>query len=131
MPALGSPSRHVPRGRGPFFNHPNDPPGQDAFYRGSIDALESCPPYLARWRDWSAGGTLTATLLYNGTGYEDYHQEDSPYDWGATDQEERGKYVGDGRFDPEAWDTQVGCAAMLKAMMALDPSIQFADPVVA
>jgi lysozyme family protein len=124
---LDRPSRHVPRGRGPFLNHPSDPPGRDAFYRGARDALENCPPFLSKWRDWTAGGTLTALLLYNGTGYEDFHHENSPYDWGATDQEQRGKYVADGRFDSGAWDTQVGCAAMLKAMMALDPSITFAE----
>jgi lysozyme family protein len=123
---LNAPSRHVPRGRGPFFNHPNDPPLHDAFYRGAIDALENCPPYAARWKDWSAGGTLTLTTLYNGLGYDEYHHENSPYDWGATDQEQRGKYVGDGDFDPNAWDTQVGCAAMLKAMIDIDPSIAFA-----
>ena len=127
---LNQPSRHVPRGRGPFFNHPNDPPLQDAFYRGAIDALENCPPYAARWKDWSAGGCLTLTTLYNGTGYEDFHHENSPYDWGATDQEQRGKYVGDGNFDLNAWDTQVGCAAMLKAMVAIDSSIQFSPPAI-
>lgn len=121
-------SQHVPRGRGPFFNHPNDPPGQDAFYRGAVDALQNCPPYAARWKDWSPGGTLTLLVLYNGTGYDDYHHEVSPYDFGATDQEQRGKYTGDGHFDPLVWDTQVGCAAMLKAMMVLDPSIKFATP---
>lgn len=126
---LNAPSRHVPRGRGPFFNHPDDPPGQDAFYRGAVDALQNCPPYAARWKDWTPGGTLTLLELYNGTGYDDYHHENTPYDWGATDQEQRGKYVGDGQFDPNAWDTQVGCAAMLKAMIAIDPSIQFAEAV--
>ncbi len=119
-------SRHIPRGRGPFFNHPNDPPGQDAFYRGALDALTNCPPFAARWKDWTAGGALTLLVLYNGTGYEEYHNEPSPYDWGATNQQKRGKYTGDGLYSPEVWDTQVGCAAMLKAMMSLDPSIQFA-----
>lgn len=120
---LGKPSRHIPRGRGPFFNHPNDPPGQDAFYRAAVDALQNCPPYTARWKDWSAGGTMTALELYNGLGYEAHH-ENTPYDWGATDQEEKGKYVGDGQYNPNVWDTQVGCAAMLKAMMTLDASIK-------
>jgi len=125
---LNAVSRHVPRGRGPFLNHPNDPPGQDAFYRGAVDALQNCPPFAARWKDWTPGGTLVLLVLYNGTGYDDYHHEVSPYDFGATDQEQRGKYTSDGPqgYDPSVWDTQVGCAAMLKAMMALDPSIQFA-----
>lgn len=122
---LGQISRHIPRGRGPFFNHPNDPPGQDAFYRGAVDALQNCPPYTARWKDWTSGGTLTILEEYNGLGYE-AHAEPSPYDWGATNQEKRGKYTGDGVYNANVWDTQIGCAAMLKAMMELDPSITFA-----
>jgi lysozyme family protein len=121
---LNQMSRHVPRGRGPF----HDRDGHDAFYWGAVDALTHCPPYAARWKDWSAGGTLTLLIMYNGTGYFDYHHEASPYDWGATDQEQRGKYIGDGRYRASVWDTQVGCAAMLKAMMAIDPSITMETP---
>jgi len=128
---LDKPSRHVPRGRGPFFNHPTDLPGQDAFYRGALDALDNCAPYATKWKDWTAGGALTLLELYNGTGYDDYHNEDTPYDWGATSEEQRGKYTGDSQFDPGSWDTQIGCAAMIKAMQALDPSVVFATAAVA
>lgn len=125
---LNQVSRHVPRGMGPYFNHPNDPPGQDAFYRCAVDTLENTAPYAARWKDWTAGGSLTLLVTYNGTGYWFYHNhEPSPYDWGATDQEQRGKYTSDGNFDASAWDTQVGCAAMLKQMIAIDSTIKFAD----
>lgn len=122
---LGQVSRHVPRGMGPYFNHPTDLPLQDAFYRSAVDTLENTAPYAARWKDWSAGGTMTLLITYNGTGYWFYHNhEPSPYDWGATDQEVRGKYTSDGSFDANAWDTQVGCAAMLKQMMAIDNTIK-------
>ncbi len=124
---LGEVSRHVPKGRGPFFNHPDDPPLHDAFFRGAVDALVNCPPQAARWTDWSIGGALTLLVLYNGTGYEDYHAEPSPYDWGATTIEQHGKYIRDGVWSAAAWDNQIGCAALLKAMMAIDPSIQFTD----
>lgn len=120
---LGQVSRHVPRGMGPYFNHPNDPPGQDAFYRASVDALTNAPPFAARWKDWSIGGILTLLESYNGYGYES-HNENTPYDWGATDQEQRGKYTGDNHFDATVWDTQIGCAALLKAMIIIDPSIK-------
>lgn len=119
-------SRHVPRGRGPFLFHAGDTPGNDAFHRGAVDALMNCPPQAGHWKDWTAGGALTLTVLYNGIGYDAYHNEPSPYDWGATNIEQRGKYTGDGKFDASVWDTQIGCAAMLKGMMALDPSIKFA-----
>jgi lysozyme family protein len=81
-----------------------------------------------RWSldHWTIGGVLTLWLLYNGTGYEDYHHEASPYDWGATNIEEWGKYVRDGVWSAHVWDTQVGCAAMLRGMMAIDPTIKFA-----
>jgi murein L,D-transpeptidase YcbB/YkuD len=92
-----------------------------AFY----DALVRCAPYAARWKDWSPGGTLTIFEEYNGTGYEQFHKEASPYNWGATDQEEWGKYTADGHWNAHVWDTQLGCAAMLKRMMELDPSIMF------
>jgi lysozyme family protein len=113
-------SRHVPRGRGPFEEHD----GHDAFFWGAVDALMKCPPFAGKWTDWSIGGALTLFVLYNGPGYEEYHHEASPYDWGATTIEQWGKYIADGRWSPNAWDTQIGCAALLKGMMALDPTIK-------
>jgi len=111
------PSRHVPKGRGPFHS----------FIDAAVDALKNCAPKAANWKDWTAGGTLTILEEYNGLGYEQYHREASPYNWGATNQEEWGKYINDGHW-AHVWDTQVGCAAMFKAMMTLDKSIQFAVP---
>jgi lysozyme family protein len=109
-------SSHVPRGIGPF----------KSFFDAAVFALTRCAPYAGKWTDWTIGGVLTLLVLYNGTGYEDYHHEVSPYDWGATTMEEEGKYVEDGKWSPDVWDSQIGCAAMLKAMIAIDPSITFA-----
>lgn len=114
-------SRHVPRGRGPFSSW------KDA----AIDALCKCAPYAGRWKDWSAGGALTLLTLYNGTGYEDYHHEASPYIWGATNHEQWGKYTSDGHWSAHVWDSQIGCAAMLKRMMDLDSSIKFTESQIA
>jgi lysozyme family protein len=124
---LNEVSRHTPRGMGPYYDHPNDPPLQDAFYRCAVDVLFNSAPFAAKWKDWTIGGALTLTVTFNGIGYETYHHECSPYDWGATTVEEEGKYSSDGKYSPSMWDTQVGCAAMLKQMMVLDPSIKFAD----
>lgn len=122
---LNQPSRHVPRGMGPYLNHPDDKtPGFDAWTRCCVDVLINSAPFVAKRPDQSIGGTLVTTVLFNGTGYEDFHHEASPYDWGATNIEQWGKYVADGRFDPHVWDTQLGCAAMLKGMMELDPTIK-------
>jgi lysozyme family protein len=109
-------STHVPKGIGPF----------KSFYDAAVYALTNCAPHAAQWQDWTAGGTLTILEEYNGLGYEEYHAEASPYIWGATDQEEWGKYTNDGHW-AHVWDTQIGCAAMLKKMMELDSSVCFAD----
>jgi len=108
-------SVHVPAGRGPFRSW------EDA----AVDALMNCPPHAARWTDWSAGGTLTLLEQYNGLGYAS-RGVPSPYIWAGTDQYRCGKYVRDGVYDSAVIDRQLGCASLLKAMMALDPTITFA-----
>jgi lysozyme family protein len=108
-------SVHVPAGRGPF----------QSWEEAAVDALVNCTPHAARWQDWSAGGALTLLEQYNGLGYAS-RGVPSPYIWSGTDQYRSGKYVRDGVYDPAAVDYQLGCAGMLKAMMALDLSISFA-----
>lgn len=108
-------TRMVPKNRGPFAS----------WRLAAIDALTNAPPFMSRNLDWSAGGTLIHLVQYNGLGYEFRHNEWSPYIWAATNHEERGKYVGDGFYDPHVWDAQLGCAAMLKRMFELDTSIKW------
>jgi lysozyme family protein len=132
---LGQRSIHVPSGRGPFLPHDGDftpaagdvKPGNDAWTRGCLDALIDCRPNSALWPDWSPGGTLTQFELYNGMGYA-MRGLPSAYVFSGSDQYRAGKFVRDGVFDPEAVDVQVGCAPLLKRMMALDPTIQFGLP---
>jgi len=107
-------SVHDPAGRGPFRS----------WEEGAIDALANCHPYAARNKDWTIGGTLTMLEQYNGLGYAS-RGVPSPYLWSGTDQYKSGKYVRDGVFDPNAVDQQLGCAGLLTAMMALDPTITF------
>jgi lysozyme family protein len=109
-------SVHVPAGRGPFRSW------EDA----AIDALVNCAPYAARNKDWSIGGILTTLEEYNGLGYA-ARGVPSPYVWSGTDQYRSGKYIRDGVYDPNAVDSQLGCAGMLLAMMALDPTIAFGE----
>jgi lysozyme family protein len=110
-------SVHVPSGRGPF----------KCWEEAAIDALANCPPHFACNADWTIGGTLTKLEEYNGLGYA-ARLLPSPYIWSGTDQYRSGKYVRDGVYDPAAVDNQLGCAGLLRAMMALDPSISFAIP---
>jgi lysozyme family protein len=111
---LNAVSCHIPAGRGPFATWED----------GAYDALVNCAPHAARWTDWSAGGALTLLEQYNGLGYA-ARGLPSPYLWSGTDQYRSGKFVRDGVFDPDVIDSQLGCAGLLRAMMALDPSIAF------
>jgi lysozyme family protein len=124
---LGAVSKNVPSGRGPFFDRPADLPGQDAFYRGALDALINCDPHAAKWTDWSPGGTCTLMEEYNGLGYA-RRGIPSAYVWSGTDQYVKGKYVRDGVFDPNEVDVQEGCAAILRCIMDINPSITFGKP---
>lgn len=108
-------SVHVPPGRGPFAS----------WEAAAVDALVKCPPFLARHKDWSVAAALTALETYNGIGYA-ARGVPSPYLWSGTDQYRAGKYVRDGIFDPGKVDPQLGCAALLIALMEIDPSISFA-----
>jgi len=113
-------SVHVPAGRGPF----------DSWEAAAIDALAKCPPFLARHEDWSIAGALTALETYNGIGYA-ARAVPSPYLWAGTNQYRSGKYVRDGVYDPSKVDPQLGCAALLMALMELDPNISFAGTRIA
>lgn len=92
----------VPKGRGPFSTW------EDA----AVDALANCHPYLAKNKDWSIGTTLDKLEAYNGLGYRNKGLP-SPYLWAGTDQYAKGKYVADGKFDPNHVDQQLGVAPIL------------------
>ncbi|WP_249733577.1 hypothetical protein [Bradyrhizobium sp. sGM-13] len=110
----------MPAGRGPFRS----------WEEAAIDALVNCAPYAARNKDWSIGRTLAKLEQYNGLGYA-ARGRPSPYIWAGTDQYRSGKYVRDGVYDPDVVDSQPGCAGLLMAMMALDPTITFTGATIA
>lgn len=102
---LNKKSVHVPKGRGPF----------KTWEEGAVDALVNCAPFASKNKDWTPGGALTMLEKYNGLGYSNKGLP-SPYVWAGTDQYIKGKYVADGKFDPNAVDKQLGCAGLLKFM---------------
>jgi lysozyme family protein len=118
---------HVPAGRGPFF-------GPDAWERGAVDALADCAPYLTRKTNWhTPEDVLTNLEAYNGLKYAGGDRP-SPYVWSGTSIYDPpsgpgGKVVRDHGPIEDVVDKQLGCAAMLMAMMALDPSISFGKPL--
>lgn len=97
---------HVPKGRGPF----------KSWYEGAIDSI-----HVSGWDRLPSGGhwdIVTALMkceVYNGMGYAHMGLR-SPYVWGATNMQQSGKYVSDGHFDSNAWDNQLGCAAVFLAL---------------
>lgn len=111
-PHEGSPltqrTRFVPKGR-----LPNKPPpytfeqsAEDAYY--ICDKLDQVP-----WKNRAAA--LQGVESFNGLGYQKFHQDvPSPYLWSGTTVYSRGKYTGDGRFDANARDKQLGVVAILK-----------------
>lgn len=103
--ALSRKTTIVPKGRGPFTS----------WEEGAIDALVYAPPYAAKNKDWSIGGTLDKLEEYNGLGYR-RKGAPSPYLWAGTNQYVKGKYVADHKYDPNHVDTQLGCAGLLKFM---------------
>ncbi len=107
-------SIHVPKGRGPFHSW------EDA----AMDALINCPPYAAKWKDWTPGGALTLLEKYNGLGYA-MRGKPSPYVWASTDQYKKGKYTSDGHYDPNAIDHQLGCAALISVMAQHNKDVKF------
>lgn len=105
----GTKTTIVPKGRGPFSK----------WEEAAIDALVVCPPYAAKNKDWSIGGTLDILEKYNGLGYRNKGLP-SPYLWAGTDQYVKGKYVADGKYDPEHVDKQLGVAPILMKLRELD-----------
>lgn len=100
----------VPKGRGPFRT----------FEDGCIDACRI--DRLDRVVDWRLEKILYEAEIFNGTGYNGKEMP-SPYVWGGTSIQVRGKFVSDGHFDSAVWDTQLGIAGMIKTIAEHDPSI--------
>jgi len=126
---LNKKSTHVPKGRGPFLSQPDDvTPGHDAWTRCAVDALVNCDPFAAKNADWSVGGVLTLLESFNGMGYA-MRNVPSAYVWSGTDQYISGKFVKDHVYRKNVVDIQEGCAPILVAMAAIDPSVRVGAPL--
>lgn len=97
----------VPIGRGPFAS----------FEEGGIDALKY--DHLDRVTDWRLEKALFYLNAFNGFGHPEIP---SPYLFGGTNIQEPGKYTSDNHWSSTTMDRQPGCAAMLWAIIQLDPS---------
>jgi lysozyme family protein len=67
--------------------------------------------------EWSLALQLFRLEAYNGFGYR-FRGLASPYLWSFSDRYERGKFVRDGVFDPNAVSRQSGAAVLVKRLIA-------------
>lgn len=108
---------HVPAGR----PAKGDPPF--TWEQSATDALKL--RNLDRVAEWSTPGILYQMEGYNGFGYRVNHPTVlSPYLWSGSNHYTTGKYVADGKFDPDAVSAQIGGAVILRRM-AESQIIQF------
>lgn len=99
----------VPARRPPTWNPPSD------WLSSAIDALQY--QGFAGETDWSLARTLYRWEAYNGFGYRRPSTNiPTPYLWSFSNHHTRGKYVRDGKYDPNAASKQCGAAVMLKAL---------------
>lgn len=112
---------HVPKGR------PKAPPANGVKYtfkESAVDALVMPPHSLSQVTKWSVERMCYEWERYNGWGYRTkLGNPDSPYLAGGTTEQDKGKYVADGQYDPNAMDKQLGCIAIAKALAEIDPTI--------
>jgi len=102
---LNARSVHDPKGKGPY----------SSWEQCAIEAIKANNPGEEQVQTppkacWFAEN-------YNGWGYQQ-HGTNSPYVWAATNWQQPGKYTSDHHWDAAAQDTQLGCAAIWKAMIA-------------
>lgn len=93
----------VPKGRGPFAT----------FEEAAIDALKT--DRVHNVKVWDIPHTLEFLEGFNGWGYRNKGVK-SPYLWSGTTMYTRGKYVSDGKYDPQYVSKQCGCVAVLKQL---------------
>jgi lysozyme family protein len=67
--------------------------------------------------------------LFNGMGYRDAHHMHTPYLWGGTNIQTRGKYVKDRDFDPSVMDTQLGIIPVARRMAEIDPTVALSGAI--
>lgn len=99
----------VPKGRGPFAT----------WEEAAVDALKHMG--LDKIDDWPLERCLYEWERYNGWGY--FGKINSPYVWAGSNLYTKGKYVADGKYDPNHVDRQLGTATVLKQLIEVEPAV--------
>jgi len=100
---------HVPAGR-PLAGNPPftwEESAEDALKLRGMDHIT----------DWSVPHMLLVVEGYNGYGYSRRNLP-SPYLWSGSQIYTKGKYVADGKFDPNAVSSQIGAALIIKQLFS-------------
>ncbi|MFI5355087.1 MAG: hypothetical protein ACHQX0_05705, partial [Desulfobaccales bacterium] len=108
---------HQREGSGNFNQSVRDGHRLPAGLSWEDDALAVMQEQCGGWHNWSLPGLLYRLEAYNGFGYRQY-QINSPYLWSFATCYTKGKFVADGRFDPDQVDAQPGTAVILHRMVA-------------
>lgn len=103
-------TRHVPKNRPQAGNPPF------SWEESAEDALQL--RRLNNWNDWSVPGILFQLEGYNGFGYRK-RKILSPYLWSFSNHYQKGKFVADGRYDPNAVSKQIGAAILLRRLFEI------------
>ena len=105
---LTSRTKHVPAGQPQIGTPPF------SWENSAVDALTH--EGFNTVTDWSIPHMLFLLEKYNGFGYRKM-EKPTPYLWSFSNLYEKGKYIADGRFDPQTISKQCGAAVMVKALM--------------
>jgi len=101
---------HVPRNR---------PPVWDPSWDWSVSAADAIAvDGLDKVTSWSLPQILFTLERYNGMGPRHRFGRATAYLWSFANHYVRGKYVGDGQWDPEATSKQAGAAVLLRQLAA-------------
>lgn len=93
-----------PKGNGPF-----------TWQESACDALRF--KKFDKIRDWTVEQMAFVFERYNGFGYRSKSINiPSPYLWGGTNHQAKGKYIADHVFSKEIMDPQIGCMPLLKVI---------------
>lgn len=103
----------VPRGRGPYETFAEG--AEDALHLDGLDKVAS----TIGWTQESAAYKWEG---FNGFGPRD-HGRHSGYVWAGTNIYDGGKYVADGKWDPNFKDPQLGCVAIMLAIAEISPAL--------
>jgi lysozyme family protein len=106
----------------------NRPPNPDCTWEeGCYDAYIVCDT-LGVVSHWTIAYVAYAAEKFNGWAYRSPRINiPSPYLWGGTSVQKRGKFIRDHVYDATVMDPQIGVMAVLWAVMELDPEARFEE----